>query len=51
MVFPSGSVKLWGASPTGSVKKITKIRPASNPNPTPSPNSLTTTPLALILTL
>ena len=27
MVFLSGSVKLWGASPTGSVKKITKIRP------------------------
>ena len=28
MVFLSGSAKLWGASPTGSVKKITKIRPA-----------------------
>ena len=29
MVFFSGSVKLWEASPTGSVKKITKIRPAN----------------------
>ena len=27
MVFLSGSVKMGGASPTGSVKKITKIRP------------------------
>ena len=27
-VFPSGSVKLCGESPTGSVKKFTKKRPA-----------------------
>ena len=30
MAFPSNSVKIWGASPTGSVKKITKIRPVKN---------------------
>ena len=30
-VFPSGSVKLGGESPTGSVKKFTRKRPAYTP--------------------